>query len=52
MKRCPDCGKQVHRRKIGGKWYDDVHLEHAGTSMECIVMCRSNKLSQMLRIPS
>ena len=47
--RCPDCNKVVYRRKIGGKFYNDVHLLNANTQMEAIIMCSASRLSQMLR---
>jgi len=48
--RCPDCGKVVYRRKIAGKFHNDVHLLYPNTSMEAITMCPANKLSRMTRI--
>lgn len=50
VKRCPDCGQVIYRRKIAGKYYNDVHLIHPNTSMEAITMCPANKLSQMTRL--
>ena len=47
--RCPDCGKTLYRRKVGGKW-EQVHLLYPGSKGEAITICRENKLSKMLRI--
>jgi hypothetical protein len=35
IKKCLKCEKQLHRRKVGGKW-GLVHLKHAKTNMESI----------------